>query len=273
MKAQTDRQNRLREKAEKMTFMKASTLCLFMTAISAGCIDPESFASPVAEAIPQCTNAEYLGRTIEINSESLPLTELLQPQEVLLTFDDGPHPKRTDAMLDLLNAHCIKAIFFLRGDNALKYPEQVRRQAAEGFLQGGHSVKHDHLTELAPEVARADIQQSLENIAAAFESPAAHRPYLFRFPYFESNEDLDGYLASQGLIAVGANVSSMDWAFNTPEDIVDHVMNSLKDTGNKGVILLHEPFPYTLAATEALINDLIAENYRFVSVKLVEGEK
>ena len=217
-----------------------------------------------------CSNQVHIGRTLEIDANSAPLPSLLGRKEVILTFDDGPHARRTDDMLDLLNRHCIKAVFFLRGDNSLKRPKKVRRVFEEGHTVGGHSVKHDRLTELSFADAKADIDNSLDYIAAALPDPENDRPRLFRFPYLESNDMLSGYLKETGVVEVGANVQGKDWYHEYAVDIVVEVETRLKAQGNKGVILLHDPFDYTFEATTMLIDRLIAADYQFVTLKVAK---
>src|SRR5262252_7437126 len=71
-------------------------------------------------------------------SETLPLND----HEVVLTFDDGPLPPRTNKVLDILAAECVKATFFLVGKMAAAYPSQVRRERDEGHTIATHTQTH-----------------------------------------------------------------------------------------------------------------------------------
>lgn len=78
---------------------------------------------------------------------------------VALTFDDGPDPVHTPAMLDLLAAHGIKATFFVIGETAQRQPGLIRRIVAEGHGIGGHTWSHREITGLSPHELAADLQR------------------------------------------------------------------------------------------------------------------
>ena len=79
-------------------------------------------------------------RTIELTENSVELWQKLEAREVVLTFDDGPHRSRTPEVLDVLAEQCVKATFFLRGDQAAAHPKLVRRIAVAGHVVGAHGL-------------------------------------------------------------------------------------------------------------------------------------
>jgi len=187
--------------------------------------------------------------------------------EVILTFDDGPHGSRTGGVLDALEAECVRAAFFLRGDEARWSAKLVRDIASRGHTLGGHGWAHSDLTKLTPADAQADITRGLNGINRAFRK-ADNPPQisLFRFPFVARNEALTGMLADMGLVDIGVDVDGADWTGNSAEEIVDLVMTKLEARGRRGIVLLHDPFANSVEATERLLARLKAENYAVVEI-------
>ena len=95
-----------------------------------------------------------------------------------LTFDDGPHPRLTPPLLDLLEKRSIKATFFLVGDAAARHPDIVRRIRASGHEVGNHSWSHPHLADLDAEGARRQVERG----STALTAQIGTRPRWFRPP-------------------------------------------------------------------------------------------
>ena len=85
-----------------------------------------------------------------------------QQQGILLTFDDGPDEIYTEKLLDLLNKHDIKAIFFVVAKNAKKYPHLIKRMIDEGHEIGLHSLEHKNAWLHSYFYTKKDFQQSLD---------------------------------------------------------------------------------------------------------------
>src|SRR3954453_10841168 len=113
-------------------------------------------AAPAAAAPTNCSNPNGLGvaRTVEIDttggpgfgSEQFKTHDFLREGEVVLTFDDGPWPKNTQAVLAALAAHCTKAIFFPIGLHATYEPGILKQVAAAGHAIGSHTWCHQDLS-------------------------------------------------------------------------------------------------------------------------------
>ncbi len=95
-----------------------------------------------------------------------------------LTFDDGPHPRLTPPLLDLLAKRRIKATFFLVGEAAARHPEIVRRMLAGGHEVGNHSWSHPHLADLDADGAREEVKRG----SSALTAQTGTRPRWFRPP-------------------------------------------------------------------------------------------
>lgn len=80
-----------------------------------------------------------------------------ETRKIALTFDDGPHPVYTEEMLKVLEQEQVPATFFLLGENAEQYGEQVRMIAEQGHLIGNHTWRHVQVTSLPKEEAEEEI--------------------------------------------------------------------------------------------------------------------
>src|SRR5215813_15487038 len=111
-------------------------------------------------------------------SETLPLRD----HAVVLTFDDGPLPRNSDQVLQALADNCVKATFFLIGEQARANPQGVRKLAAAGHTIGTHSQTHPLTFEKMPiEQAEAQINDGIAAVSAALSDPTAVAPF-FRIP-------------------------------------------------------------------------------------------
>ena len=107
---------------------------------------------------------------------SLPRT-LPTSTGVAITFDDGPHPEGTPAILEHLAAACAKATFFLIGEQVERRPELAARIVAEGHHVGLHGHRHRLQSRLSAKAAADDLQHGIEVITQAIgTAPTLHRP-------------------------------------------------------------------------------------------------
>ena len=225
--------------------------------------------TPSPAAAPATCGPDTLGvsRTIEAAPGGEPVSTQLAEGEIVLTFDDGPHRRRTRAVLDVLEHECVHAAFFLRGDEARRHARISREIVARGHTLGGHGWAHADLTKLSPPSARADIVRGLNGIRRAFrkvENPPAIG--LFRFPFVARNDALSAQVTALGLAEIGVDVDGQDWTGNSAEEIVDLIMTRLEARGRRGIVLLHDPFTNSAAATELLLTRLKAANYTIVEI-------
>lgn len=193
-------------------------------------------------------------------AETLPL----QDREVVLTFDDGPVPRHTNPILDTLAAECVKATFFVVGEMAKAHPEGVRRIRDLGHTIGTHSESHPlSMHRMATEQARRQIDDGIAATTAALngEAPAP----FFRIPGLLRAENVEAYLAEQGLQTWSADLPADDWHRISAEQVHALAMSRLVARG-KGIILLHDIQPRTVAALPMILRDLKAGGYRIVHV-------
>ncbi len=206
---------------------------------------------------------------VQVGTKSFPRTLPLADREVVLTFDDGPWPQTTAAVLDALKAECVRASFFLIGQNARARPELVRRTLAEGHTVAHHSMTHPEATlaHLTFEAAVAEIERGMaaDDQAAYGSATGAPRVPFFRFPGFASTPQLLDYLANRGISVFGADLWASDWNKMTPEQELALVLGRL-DAAGRGIILLHDTKAQTAAMIPAFLRALAVRGYHVVQI-------
>ena len=167
------------------------------------------------------------------------ITAPAMPQELALTFDDGPNPAWTPQLLDLLAQHRVRATFFLIGRHAQADAELARRIAAAGHVVGNHSWSHPNLARTSTIRVREELkrtQETLEQIIGAkvhyFRPPhGARRPVVFR-------------IARQlGLEPVLWNAMTTDWKEPSAERIAARLIAKIDRLERRGFatnIVLHD---------------------------------
>lgn len=178
---------------------------------------------------------------------------------VALTFDDGPDPRNTPRLLDLLRARHVTAVFCLWGEHARQYPELVRRIVAEGHILCNHSLNHDDLGTWTPEQIRADLISTNAAIRAAV--PRARIPY-FRAPYGSWGQS-PAVAAELGMQPLGWRLAVGDWEPPGTDELVRRLLDGVTPGA---VVLLHDgggDRTQTVDAVARIIPELRADGWRF----------
>jgi peptidoglycan/xylan/chitin deacetylase (PgdA/CDA1 family) len=213
-----------------------------------------------------------LSRVVQINTSGGPAFgvghfehhEFLRDKEVVLTFDGGPRPQTTDAVLKALADNCLKATFFELGDRATQYPDIVREVAAAGHTIGSYTwsyqdlAKKPYATDL--DAAKAEIEMGFSGVRMAAGAPIA--PF-FRFPDLREPPKLLQYLAERNIGIFSTDIDSFDFKLHRPEQIIETVMGKLKKRGN-GIILMQDFEIATAQALPELLRQLKANGYKVV---------
>lgn len=193
--------------------------------------------------------------------ETLPL----QDREVVLTFDDGPLPAHTNAILDILAAQCVKATFFLVGRMAKEFPQDVRRIHDAGHTVGTHSENHPfQFGKLPPERMATEIDDGIAHVAAALSDPSQLAPF-FRIPGLRRSDTVEAALSSRGIMNWSADFPADDWRKISPAQVAHFALSRLEAKG-KGVLLLHDIQARTQAALPVILQQLKERGYRVVHV-------
>jgi peptidoglycan/xylan/chitin deacetylase (PgdA/CDA1 family) len=242
---------------------------------SIGSVSPPPARPPVSvAAAPSCAgNPDALGvsRTVEIDTtdgpgfgfEHFKQHDFLQPGEVVLTFDDGPWPHNTPAVLAALAANCTKAVFFPIGEHSMWAPEILRQVAAAGHTIGSHTWSHADLAKKSPQEGKDEIEKGISAVHWALGGPAA--PF-FRFPALDHSPEMVKYLGERNIAIFSADMDSLDFRIRKPDQVIASVMNKLKKNG-KGIVLMHDFQRGTAEAAPELLRQLKASGYKVVFLK------
>jgi peptidoglycan-N-acetylglucosamine deacetylase len=261
------------------SFLTCSVGLAFLALLSASWVAAEEAAPAARAEQPVCPdNPEALSTsrvitvdpatTPRVGRKHFPDTLPLDDKEVVLTFDDGPNPVTTPAVLDALKRECVLATFFLVGRNALAYPELAKRELAEGHTVAHHSFRHPLLDHMRPDRAEAEIDRGFAAVDKALYSdstPGLPRTPFFRFPGFASTPHLLDRLAARNIVVFGADLWASDWNPMTPEQEVHLLLGRLEET-HGGIILLHDTKRQTAAMLPAFLRSLRTEGYRIVHI-------
>jgi peptidoglycan/xylan/chitin deacetylase (PgdA/CDA1 family) len=193
---------------------------------------------------------------------SLPLND----KEVVLTFDDGPLPPHSNEILDILASQCVKVTYFMVGEMARAYPAVVRRAYEEGHTIGTHSEDHPtRFGQLPVEKMRHEIDWGMSDVSAALGDPKYLAPF-FRIPGLARSDLVESELAARGLIVFSSDTVADDWHRHIkPNQIIALAMRRLEALG-KGILLLHDIHPTTVAALPGLLQQLKNSGFHIVQV-------
>jgi peptidoglycan/xylan/chitin deacetylase (PgdA/CDA1 family)/tetratricopeptide (TPR) repeat protein len=195
----------------------------------------------------------------------------LPAKTLVLTFDDGPHPRYTDQILEILKKYGLKAVFFEVGRNL--GPETTDANAklaataavstrilAQGSTLGNHSYSHPVL----PKMDEAGYTKEIDTTSALLTTILKEPPVLFRPPYGAINAGILAKVQSEKMKAILWNVDSEDWADPVPNSIAQRVVQEVEKQ-NRGIILFHDIHKVTLEVLPQLIETLQRDGYRFAS--------
>lgn len=191
----------------------------------------------------------------EDSAETKP--ETTDRKMVAITFDDGPNPIHTNAILDTLEKYDARATFFDLGSLVEKYPDVVKREAALGCEVASHSYKHDNFNKLTGAQITADVEKT----EAAFQKVLGTSPSAFRPPYGNCNDSVKGLIP---LPIYLWSVDTLDWKSRNAQAVMNEV-KAIGDLDGK-VILLHGIYASSAEATELLVPYLQEQGYELVTV-------
>lgn len=205
---------------------------------------------------------------LKVGTKSYPATLALADREIVLTFDDGPWPGTTPAVLDALARECVKATFFLIGQNAEARPALVRRMLAEGHTVAHHTWSHPILNRIPLPEALAEIDRGIAAVEAAGHGGAAGggpRVPFFRFPGFGDSPALLDHLARRNIGVFGADLWASDWNLMTPAEQFALVWRRLEES-RRGLVLFHDTKQQTAAMIPDFLRALKRAGYRVVHI-------
>lgn len=184
----------------------------------------------------------------------------LAPKEVVLTFDDGPQPGATEAVLEALAQHCVRASFFMTGEALARAPELGAQVAALGHTVAMHGYQHSHFVDLPEAEQLADLKAA----QAIHQQVFGVAPAAYRFPFLQETATLKAALKAQSITLMSIDVAIDDWLpEQSPQLLTARLLERLRPTGG-GIILMHDAQPQLAAALPMLLQALQDQGYRVV---------
>jgi peptidoglycan/xylan/chitin deacetylase (PgdA/CDA1 family) len=169
-------------------------------------------------------SSQILGRTWRHTGDA---------QSLALTFDDGPNPTVTPALLDLLERHGAKGTFFVVGNHVRAFPKLTAEILQRGHTLGNHTESHPRLNVCSP----ARTREELDRCAAAIGEAANVKTKWMRPPFGYRNPWLDGIVREKfGSSVVMWTRMARDWAVSEPEPVIQR----LRATGGGDIVVLHD---------------------------------
>ncbi|WP_158819521.1 glycosyltransferase [Granulicella sp. S156] len=208
------------------------------------------------------------------------------PKKVALSFDDGPDPKWTPLVLDILKKYNVVGTFFMIGEVAQDNVGVMQRVYREGHEIGNHTFTHPDISEIS--TRQVDLQLNLTE--RLFASKLGVQPIYFRPPYsIDQEPDTNDQAApvdhtqQLGYVIVGDKIDTNDWDEHprkSPQEIIDSVFEQITEANTKSwmrgsVILMHDgggDRSATVAALPKLIEALRAHGYEIVPVSELIGQ-
>jgi len=177
-------------------------------------------------------------------------------KRIALTFDDGPHPKVTEQILDTLDKYHAKATFFMLGSRVQHYPDIAKDVLARGHEIGNHSWNHPILTKLSLESALKQYTSTVAEIEKAINQS----PTVFRPPYGATNDAINAQIP---VPVVLWTIDTLDWKHRDAKQLLPNVKNNLH---NNAIVLMHDIHQSTADGLDAVMAYLQGQGYEFVTV-------
>lgn len=195
--------------------------------------------------------------TEELPEHSCPLED---EKLVAMTFDDGPSPRTTIKILEILKEHDAKATFFVVGQNALKNQSLMQEIVKQGHEVGNHSFSHVQLTR----VSIGRVKNEIASTSKIIHESTGSAPVWFRPPYGSINKKIENVAEELGLKTILWTDDPRDWSRKaTAVSIENKVMGNLK---SGSVVLLHDNHSATIEALPVMLKKIKERGYKLVTV-------
>ncbi|TKI63129.1 DUF3298 domain-containing protein [Lysinibacillus varians] len=177
-------------------------------------------------------------------------------KRIALTFDDGPHPKVTEQILNTLDKYHAKATFFMLGSRVKHYPNIARDVLARGHEIGNHSWNHPVLTKMPMDQVLKEYTSTANEIELAINQGAT----VFRPPYGATNDDINAKIP---VPVVLWSIDTLDWKHRNSQLLLTYIK---KNMHNNAIVLMHDIHQSTADGLDAVLAYLQSEGYEFVTV-------
>lgn len=179
-----------------------------------------------------------------------------ETKKIALTFDDGPHPYYTEQLLDGLKERGVCATFFVTGEHAQLHPDIIERMSKEGHLIGNHTYSHIQLQKGNRDTFKEEIMKTNEIIS----SITGEEVLFVRPPYGTWDKKFDTEL---NMFPVLWTIDPLDWCSTDAGRVARAVLSKVEENS---IILMHDSYDSTVAATFQVIDELQKTGYEFVTV-------
>jgi peptidoglycan/xylan/chitin deacetylase (PgdA/CDA1 family) len=170
--------------------------------------------------------------------------------ELVLSFDDGPHPIHTIRILDILDENKVKAVFFMIGEHVNAHPEVAKEVATRGHQIGIHSQSHLNYFGF---LKGKKLRFEMEECARSIEKATGLKTHLFRPPFGTSTPAIAREVKYQKYDTIGWNVRSLDSLSKNPDKIAKRVLQKVEEDS---IILLHDSLEQTCKALPKILEGI-----------------
>lgn len=214
------------------------------------------------QQVPAATRVERYGRAA--------------PDQIVLSFDDGPHPDFTPPILDILRDAGVPATFFVVGNASARSPGLITRILAEGHEIGSHTFMHPRMAQISTYRAVVEVN----SVQKLINTLTGRGMMLYREPFMRGDGPLSAQTAEPlrllngaGYIVAGSEIVPNDWQDNSAAEIARQVLDQVR-AGKGNVIVLHDggsDRSKTVKALPVIIDELRAQGYRFTTMADILG--
>ncbi|OZB94835.1 polysaccharide deacetylase family protein [Paenibacillus sp. XY044] len=230
----------------------------------------DNASKPDSEDQQPGTNAVKVQYHMNSAYNIVPNAEGIHQKVVLLTFDDGPKKaEMINGLIDTLDKHHAKAIFFVNGYRVKQHPELLKLIADRGQTIGNHSWDHIILKN-KPE---AEVRKQIEDTQQIVKATIGKAPVFFRPPNGAGGDIGKKIAKENGLLYMTWSNGSLDWTMSSKgsgnaDKVVANVLDQLHSGSN---ILMHE-LPWTVEALDTLLTKLESKGYSFVDPESIDTQ-
>lgn len=178
-------------------------------------------------------------------------------RKIALTFDDGPHPRYTEQLLDGLKERGVHASFFVTGEHASLHPDIIRRMQEEGHLIGNHTYSHIQLTRKNRETFKEELVKTNEVIKEITGEDVLY----VRPPYGTWDKSLEEEL---NMFPVLWTIDPLDWCSKNASCVAGRI---LQKADENEIILMHDYYDTSVTAALKVVDELLEQGYEFVTVE------
>jgi peptidoglycan-N-acetylglucosamine deacetylase len=202
------------------------------------------------------------------NYDIVPNEETTNKKVVLLTFDDGPKDANMiNPLMDILDKHQAKAIFFVNGYRVKAHPELLELIHKRGGIIGNHSW--DHI--ILKDKSYTEVKKQIEDVQAAVKEIIGEAPQFFRPPHGAGGDVGKKIAAENGMLYMTWSNGSLDWEMKEKETgKTDKLIKNVTDQLHSGSNILMHELPWTVEALDKLLTTLEGKGYSFVDPRSIE---